>query len=46
MIFLNHIKADARYGKYEVEKLTQERIARINNVNLRTVRRREEKLLK
>ena len=46
MIFLNHIMADARYGKYEVEKLTQERIAWINGVNVRTVRRREEKLLK
>ncbi|WP_138207442.1 hypothetical protein [Haloimpatiens lingqiaonensis] len=45
-IFLNHIIADAKYGKYEVEKLTQERIARINNVNVRTVRRRKEKLLK
>lgn len=46
MIFLNHIMADAECEKYEVEKLTQERIARINNVNVRTVRRREEKLLK
>lgn len=46
MIFLNHIMANAECGKYEVEKLTQERIARINNVNVRTVRRREEKLLK
>ncbi|SKA75110.1 hypothetical protein SAMN05428976_10259 [Clostridium sp. USBA 49] len=45
-IFLNHIMADAKYDKYELEKLTQERIARINNVNARTVRRREEKLLK
>lgn len=46
MIFINHIIANAEYEKYEVEKLTQERIARINNVNVRTVRRREEKLLK
>lgn len=46
MIFLNHIMADAKYGKYEVEKLTQERIAWINGVTVRTVRRREKKLLK
>lgn len=44
-IFLNHIIADAKYGKYAVEKLTQERIATINKVDVRTVRRREKKLL-
>lgn len=44
-IFLNHIIANAKYWKYTVEKLTKERIARINGVSVRTVSRREERLL-
>ncbi|QAT39521.1 hypothetical protein [Clostridium sp. JN-9] len=44
-IFLNYIMASAKYEKYVVEKLTEQRISKLCGVSEITVRRRKRKLL-